>query len=102
MNLTNMGASLWMYFHWQSTLSRALTNPVHYATIEDAMSTLVEIENAAAALSSAEKQELLFFLATRLKTEGKSLPPPRQFTREQVAAWVAEDEAGWKRFQAAQ
>jgi hypothetical protein len=61
------------------------------------MSTLAEIERAAAALTTAEKQELFLFLVARLQAEGKPLPPPRQFTREQVAAWIAEDEADWQR-----
>lgn len=61
------------------------------------MSTLAEIERAADALSPAEKQELFLFLVTRLQADGKPLPPPREFTREQVSAWVAEDEADWQR-----
>jgi hypothetical protein len=65
------------------------------------MSTLAEIESAADALSAPEKQELLLFLAARLQAGGQSLPPPRRFTREQVAAWVAADEAEWQRVQAA-
>ena len=64
------------------------------------MSTLAEIESAADALSVPEKQELLLFLATRLQAGEQSLPPPRRFTREQVAAWVAADEAEWQRVQA--
>jgi hypothetical protein len=66
------------------------------------MSTLLEIENAAEALSPGEQQQLLLFLASRLRASPSSLPPPRQFTREQVAGWVAEDEAGWQRFQSGQ
>ena len=65
------------------------------------MSTLVEIESAADALSVPEKQELLLFLATRLQAGGQTLPPPRRFTREQVTAWVAADEEEWQRVQAA-
>lgn len=65
------------------------------------MSTLVEIESAADALSVPEKQELLLFLATRLQAGGQTLPPPRRFTREQVAAWVTADEEEWQRVQAA-
>lgn len=65
------------------------------------MSTLAEIESAADALTVPEKQELLLFLATRLQASGQPLPPPRRFTREQVAAWVAADEAEWQRVQAA-
>ena len=55
--------------------------------------TLAEIENATEALSPAEKQELLLFLATRLRRERRGLPAAHRFTREQVAAWMAEDEA---------
>ena len=65
------------------------------------MSTLAEIESAADALSAPEKQELLLFLAARLQAGGQSLPPPRRFTREQVADWVAADEAEWQRVQVA-
>ena len=63
------------------------------------MSTLVEIETAADTLSVEDKQELLLFLATRLQAGGQPLPPPRQFTGEQVAAWVAADEAEWQSVQ---
>lgn len=57
------------------------------------MSTLAEIEAAADALPSSEKQELLLFLAARLRAEGGALPVARRFTREQVDGWIAEDEA---------
>jgi hypothetical protein len=66
------------------------------------MTTLAEIESAAAALSQKEKQELLLFLAARLQAQGQRLPAPRQFTLEQLQGWIAEDEAGWKNFQAGQ
>jgi hypothetical protein len=62
------------------------------------MTTLAEIESAAAVLSPKEKQELLLFLASRLQKDGRELPAPRQFTQKQVDSWVAEDEAGWSRF----
>jgi hypothetical protein len=63
------------------------------------MSTLAEIEEAAEKLSPAEKQELLLFLATRLRLDRARLPEPRKYTREQMAAWIAEDEAEMRRFQ---
>ena len=50
------------------------------------VSTLTEIEAAADALPPAEKQDLILFLAARLRDTGATLPPPRQFSREQVAA----------------
>jgi hypothetical protein len=57
-----------------------------------AMSTLSELEKAAEALSPEEKQRLIVFLAARLRAESASLPAPRTFTREQMEAWVKEDE----------
>jgi hypothetical protein len=62
------------------------------------MRTLAEIENATEALSVAEKQELLLFLATRLRGEHQQLPTPRQFTREQIGQWIAEDEEDLRKF----
>lgn len=62
------------------------------------MSTLPEIEAAADALPPAEKQELLLFLAARLRAQGGPLPAPRRFPRDQVNAWIAEDEAALRRF----
>ena len=66
----------------------------HYFT----MSTLAEIEQAAEKLSPQQKQELMLFLGARLRAERAGLPEPRQFSREQVQSWVAEDEADLKRF----
>ncbi len=57
------------------------------------MSTLAEIEKAAEALPADQKQELMLFLAARLRAEGARLPEPRRFSREQIQAWIAEDEA---------
>jgi hypothetical protein len=56
------------------------------------MSTLRELEKAAEALTPEEKQRLIFFLAARLRAEGPQMPPPRIFGREQIEAWVKEDE----------
>lgn len=57
------------------------------------MSTLSEIETAIDALPPADKQELLLFLAARLRGQAGELPPPRNFSREQLNAWITEDEA---------
>jgi hypothetical protein len=62
------------------------------------MTTLAEIEAAADALPVEQKQELLLFLAVRLRETGQ-LPGPREFTREQIDAWIADDEEGMRRFQ---
>lgn len=62
------------------------------------MSTLAEIEAAAERLRPEEKQELILFLAARLRAVGAELPPPRTFSKEQVAQWIAEDEEGYRQF----
>jgi len=63
------------------------------------MSTLAEIEKAADALPASQKQELMLFLAARLRGEGARLPEPRKFSREQIRGWIAEDEAELERLQ---
>lgn len=63
------------------------------------MSTLAEIEAAADALPPDEKQQLLLFIAARLRAQGGSLPPPRRFSAEQINAWIEQDEAEMKRIQ---
>ncbi len=62
------------------------------------MSTLAEIEAAADSLPPEQKQELFLFLAARLRGGGQ-LPPPREFSPEQIEAWIADDEEGMRRFQ---
>jgi hypothetical protein len=62
------------------------------------MSNLAEIEAAADALPPEQKQELLLFLAARLRAQGTRMPEPRRFSREQTTAWIAEDEADMARF----
>ena len=62
------------------------------------MSTLAEIEAAADALPAEQKQRLMLFLAARLRAGTEELPPPREFSREQIAQWIADDEAGYRRF----
>ena len=61
------------------------------------MSTLAEIEAAADSLPAEQKQELILFLAARLRGAG-DVPPPRDFSREQIEAWIADDEEGMRRF----
>lgn len=63
------------------------------------MVTLAEIEAAAVSLSPAEKQELMLFLASRLRAEGAKLPEPRVFSADEMARWIAEDEADMRRLQ---
>jgi len=63
------------------------------------VSKLDEIEAAAEGLALEEKQELMLFLATRMRAQGVQMPEPRKFSREQMAGWIAEDEADMRRFQ---
>ncbi|HXP59209.1 MAG TPA: hypothetical protein VN829_01895 [Dongiaceae bacterium] len=62
------------------------------------MSMLSEIEAAADALTPEQKQELLWFLAARLRAQGAKLPQPRKFSGEQIAGWIARDETDMQRF----
>ena len=66
------------------------------------MTTLAEIEAAVEALPPAQKEELFLFLATRLRAAGGELPAPREFSRQQLEQWIADDEAGYRRFLAGQ
>ncbi len=61
------------------------------------MSTLAEIEEAADALPAEQKQELLLFLAARLRRAWGGTPCARRFTSEQMRAWIAQDEADMRR-----
>ena len=61
------------------------------------MSTLPEIQAAVDALPPEQKQELLMFLAARLRAERADLPAPRTFTSEQIGGWIEEDESDMRR-----
>lgn len=66
------------------------------------VSKLEEIEAAAEMLPPEEKQQLLLFLATRLRAQGRNLPEPRKFSADEMAARVKEDEADMARFRGGQ
>ncbi len=61
------------------------------------MTTLADLETAADALTEAEKQELLLFLAASLRRARAQAPEPRRFAAETISAWIAEDEADFER-----
>jgi hypothetical protein len=61
------------------------------------MSTLLEIETAADSLSLEEKEELLRFLAIRLRKE-RPQPALRIYSDHEVATMLAEDEADGEQF----
>jgi hypothetical protein len=62
------------------------------------MSTLSEIEVAAERLVPEQKQELMLFLAARLRVQGAKLPEPIKFSPAEISGWIAEDEADMQRF----
>jgi hypothetical protein len=64
------------------------------------MKTLVEIERAAEELPSGQRTELLLFVAETLRKEQAPLPEPRQFSAEQLQAWMDEDEEARRPFRA--
>jgi hypothetical protein len=67
--------------------------------VSAAMSTLAEIEQATEALP-AEEQALLFLrLGQRLRRTGR-LPEPREYSAEQIAAWIKEDEEDGRKLRA--
>ncbi len=61
------------------------------------MNTLAEIEAAAELLPSEEKEQLLRFLAMRLRQD-RALPQPRLYSDEELVTMLAEDEADGERF----
>ncbi len=63
------------------------------------MSTLAEIESATESLLPEQKEELFLYLVERLRAERGQLPMPRNFSRQEMDSWVAEDEADMQRFQ---
>lgn len=64
------------------------------------MSTLAEIEEAAGVLPVEQKQRLVAFLLAGLRKDGTELPPPRDISKATIEQWVAEDEAGFRKFKA--
>lgn len=63
-----------------------------------AMQSLVDIEQAVQNLSAEQQAELLLFVAERLRSQRAPLPEPREFTQEQLKAWLDEDEQAMERF----
>ena len=64
------------------------------------MQSLVDIEQAVENLSAEQQAELLLFVAERLRSQQAPLPEPREFSEEQLLAWLDEDERAMERFQA--
>jgi hypothetical protein len=62
------------------------------------MTDLAEIKVAVESLSAEEQQQLMLFIAARLRSERTGRPPPRDFSLEQIRAWIAKDEEDMRRF----
>lgn len=58
---------------------------------------IVKWSRAADALPAQQPEELFLYLAVRLRIEVGQLPPPREFSREQIQTWIADDEARMRR-----
>lgn len=65
------------------------------------MSTLVEIESAAETLSAEQQEQLLFFLAARLRSSSTQTFSLRTFGKEEMDGWLEQDEADMVAFQSA-
>lgn len=65
-----------------------------------AMQSLIDIEQAVQNLSAEQQAELLLFVAERLRSQCVPLPEPREFSQEQLKAWLDEDEQAMERFRA--
>jgi hypothetical protein len=74
-----------------------IVGQVHFSYHAE-MSTLTEIEEAAAKLSPEQKRELLLFLAARLRADGPTIPPPLKYSREEMDSWIARDEVDMEEF----
>jgi hypothetical protein len=64
------------------------------------MKTLDEVEAAVDALPPEQTQELLLFVAARLRLTAGPLPELRSFSHDQMNRWMADDEADLRRFRA--
>jgi hypothetical protein len=62
------------------------------------VSTLMDIEQAAVKLPAEEQQKLLRFLLRVVPVAKAELPAPREFSKEEIQGWLAEDEASMRRF----
>ena len=65
-----------------------------------AVNTLAEIKAATDSLPNEQKEELLRFLAVRLR-RARVLPAMRIYSDEELAAMIAEDEAAGAQFRQA-
>jgi hypothetical protein len=62
------------------------------------MTTLAQIETAVDALTAAEKQQLMLYVAACLQAQGVPLPETPPMPREKAGDWMAEDEAAMRRY----
>ena len=62
------------------------------------MNTLAEIETAAEKLTLEEQKQLFLFVGFQLRGAEKQTDITRDFSREQIQSWIANDEEGMRRF----
>jgi hypothetical protein len=55
--------------------------------------TICANNRSRSSLPPADKQELLLFIAARLRSEAGDLPFRRRFSSERLKTWIAQDEA---------
>jgi hypothetical protein len=59
------------------------------------VNSLEQIQAAASQLPKTEQEKLFDFLLSQLEPKAGTLPPPREFTEEQIQKWLSEDEGAW-------
>ncbi|HUB24721.1 MAG TPA: hypothetical protein VL992_04765 [Tepidisphaeraceae bacterium] len=62
------------------------------------MSSLREIEAAVDSLLPDQRQELLIYIAAKMRADRSAIPQPRDFTGQQINTWIQEDESDMRRF----
>ena len=61
------------------------------------MSTLDEIKAAISELPRSDVNQLMRFMFQQFPATPEQMPPPRDFSEEQIREWIEEDEAAMER-----
>jgi hypothetical protein len=62
------------------------------------MTTVAEIEKAVTQLPKQDREHLLRVIAASLDAEEPQMPPPRDFSVDQINQWIDKDEQAMRRF----
>ena len=65
------------------------------------MNSLDEVKAVIGQLPRSDQEKLFNFLLTELEPGAGTLPPPREFSKEQIEKWIAADEAEWAKIKSA-